>query len=119
MRDPHVELTQEEQRQLRAIEEALTKTDPRFARRVRKARRVPVLGVVMLGTRVPPLATGLTLLVLGAVATLVAFPFSTIAATIGYAAMVIGALYLSSSTTLHRFTDSLTARIRARAHRTG
>jgi hypothetical protein len=116
MRDPHVELTQEEQRQLRGIEEALTKSDPRVARRVRKARRLPLVGVVMFGSRIPPTVTGVTLLALGAIATLVAFPFSTVAAAIGYSAMVVGALYLSSSAALQRVGDTITARLRTRAH---
>jgi hypothetical protein len=114
MRDPHVELTQEEQRQLRAIEEALTRSDPRFARRVRKARRLPFVGVVVFGSRVPPMATGIVLLALGVVATLVAFPFSTTAAAIGYVAMLAGALYVSSSTSLQRAGESISARLRAR-----
>jgi hypothetical protein len=47
MRDPHVRLTEEEQRRLEALEAALSEDDPRLARRLSSARRIPLVGLVL------------------------------------------------------------------------
>jgi hypothetical protein len=91
MRDPQVRLTEEEQRRLAALEAALCDEDPRLARRLRSARRIPVLGLVLSGAPPARGVYGLLLLALGAVVTLVTFTSMIAVAIAGCVAMAIGA----------------------------
>jgi hypothetical protein len=106
MRDPHVRLTEEEQRRLEALEAALTADDPQLARRLRCGRRLPVLGVVSGGlpARGP---VGAVLLAAGAVMVVVSLLVSLAVAVAGSVAVAAGAYLLltcnTSVRTLHRF----------------
>ena len=89
MRDPHVRLTEEEQRRLEALEAALAAEDPDLARRLRSGRRLPLIGCVLAG---PPARglTGAALLTVGAVVVLASLLVSTVVAFIGCVAMAAG-----------------------------
>jgi hypothetical protein len=89
MRDPHVRLTEEEQRRLEALETALAAEDPHLARRLRSGRRLPLVGCVLAG---PPArgALGVLLLVGGIVTFLLAITGSTLIAFAGCAAVAAG-----------------------------
>jgi hypothetical protein len=89
MRDPHVRLTEEEQRRLEALEAALAAEDPDLARRLRSGRRLPLVGYVLAG---PPARglIGTILLIAGTIAVLAALITSTVVAFIGCVAMAAG-----------------------------
>jgi hypothetical protein len=106
MRDPHVRLTDEEQRRLAALEAALTADDPDLARRLRFGRRLPVIGCVLAG---PP-ARGLTgsiLLTVGTVVVVASVMLSTAVAFAGCVLMAAGGYLLltcgRAARAFHRF----------------
>src|SRR5215218_5706299 len=97
MRDPHVRLTEEEQRRLEALESALAADDPDLARRLRSGRRLPLVGCVLAG---PPARglLGIVLLGVGVVLVLATVVTSTVVAFAGCLAIAAGAyLTLTSS----------------------
>jgi hypothetical protein len=93
MRDPHVRLTDEEQRRLAALEAALMADDPELARRLRFGRRLPLVGFVLSG---PPARglTGAVLLGAGTVVVLASVLLSTAVALGGCVLMAAGGYLL-------------------------
>jgi hypothetical protein len=93
MRDPHVRLTDEEQRRLAALEAALMADDPDLARRLRFGRRLPIVGLVLSG---PPARglTGSVLLTAGTAVVLASVMLSTVVAFVGCVLMVAGGYLL-------------------------
>ena len=67
MRDPQVRLTEEERRRLDELEAALLAEDPRLARRLQSARRVPLVGVVLAARPLARGSVGAFLVLAGAV----------------------------------------------------
>lgn len=117
MRDPQVRLTEEEQRRLAALEAALCEEDPRLARRLRSARRIPVLGVVLASAPPARGTYGLLLLALGAVVTIATFTWMIAVAVVGCVLMAAGAYAALSSpalqASLRRIDSWLGSRSRA------
>lgn len=117
MRDPQVRLTEEEQRRLAALEAALCEEDPRLARRLRSARRIPVLGVVLASAPPARGAYGLLLTAIGALVTIATFTWLIPLAIVGCVVMAGGA-YLALTapalqSALRRFDAWLGSRSRA------
>ena len=117
MRDPQVRLTEEEQHRLAALEAALCAEDPRLARRLRCARRIPLIGVVLAGAPPARGVYGLLLLTIGAVVTVATFTSIFVLAIAGCLAMATGS-YLaltapSLKEALRRFDGWLGSRSRA------
>lgn len=107
MRDPHVHLTEEEQRQLNALEAATRRDDPRFDRRLRHGRRIPVIRVVVIGWPLPALPTGLMLIAAGLFATLgLLLSVGGWWAFAGYPPMVVGALFALDAPVVRRWLRS-------------
>jgi hypothetical protein len=67
MRDPQVRLTEEERRRLDELEAALRAEDPRLARRLQSAKRVPLVGVVLAARPLARGSIGALLVLAGAV----------------------------------------------------
>jgi hypothetical protein len=90
MRDPQVRLTEEERRRLDELEAALRAEDPRLARQLQSARRVPLVGVV-LSARPPARGViGALLVLLGAVLSIAALTVSLPLAIAGTVLMAGG-----------------------------
>jgi hypothetical protein len=90
MRDPHVRLTEEEQRRLEALEAALTAEDPRLARRLRSGRRLPIIGIVLGGGGPSRGLIGACLLLVGGIMAVSALLISIAVAIAGCVALAAG-----------------------------
>jgi hypothetical protein len=89
MQDPHLRLSEEEQRRLDALDAALSADDPRLARRLRSSRRIPLVGLVVGGG--PSRGTvGVALVAVGIVTVLAAVLRSTPVAIAGCVAIALG-----------------------------
>jgi hypothetical protein len=91
MRDPHVKLTDEEQRQLQELELALTRDDPDLVRRLRGGRRIRLPGRPFRASSMPGFTAGVLLLVVGLVALFAVLSVSPVAAFGAYVTMFVGA----------------------------
>jgi hypothetical protein len=98
MRDPQVRLTEEERRRLDELEAALREEDPRLARRLQSARRVPLVGVV-LSARPPARGPiGALLVVIGAVLTIATLTISLPLSIAGTLMMAFGGYFALTAT---------------------
>ena len=112
MRDPHVHLTEEEQRQLHALEAEVRRDDPRFDRRLRHGHRLPFVGLVVIGWPLPSLGTGLALVVVGMGAMVWLVTINPLLAFVAYLPMLLGTRFLLDTPTLRRAAASLLDRHR-------
>jgi hypothetical protein len=90
MRDPQVRLTDDERRRLEELEAALRDEDPRLARRLQSARRVPFLGVVLAARPPARGPIGALLVVAGAVLSVLMLTVSLPLAIVGTLLMAGG-----------------------------